>query len=524
MKNKKRLFKSIGLMLIVMWSLAVVVIAYRLSTGSEFGKDSLSTMAVVVFALAAAATITAYICIVKKSVYERLGLPGIYLISGLLIGLAFTILMPVGVVPDEMEHVRNAYECSNVMMGYGKKSNHTIKMRTEDFETPSIDIAWNHKNSEIYYSNLFTKAEKTEVIDTDVYCGIAPDYVFIVPATGITLGRLLHLGTRTVYLLGRIFCVLAYVLLVYAAMRLLPFGQILAFVWGFLPMVQQQSNSFSYDRQVLSVSLLIVALTLHLYYGKSTKHTRWKVAILVLSCLYLLPIKHGALVPITLIPMIFFGRWYLKKRKTFSKKQKTIIRVCVIVFALAVVAAAAVYLRICLRPDRVNGHWVRWAGEPGYTIGFLLLHPGQLAKILYNTVLQMTDFYIAGMLGGLLSWHTKAVPNFLLLPFVILLVAASFRREDEEELPGLGVRVWTWLMCLLVIGFTFAGMLLNWTPMSFDRIEGVQGRYFLPLVVPVLLMCRTKHACIGKYAERVMAMIAVLLQMPIMMYLYMQVV
>ena len=42
-------------------------------------------------------------------------------------------------------------------------------------------------------------------------------------------------------------------------------------------------------------------------------------------------------------------------------------------------------------------------------------------------------------------------------------------------------------LCLGSTGLILLGMLLQWTPMGYVSIEGVQGRYFLPFL-PVLLM------------------------------------
>ncbi len=528
--------KLAGLILLLVACALEWILAYRLSAGGAYGKDGMTGAAMVIFGLLVTAEIIAYLVLTSNRLYEKITLPKVYLICGLVIGIAFTILMPIGVVPDEMAHIRNSYDMSNVLMGQGSGKKSSLSMRREDYETPSIDIEWNHKNSAMYYDNLLAMVKDDEMVVTGLDTGFSPDHVYLVPALGITLGRLCHFGTRLTYLLGRIFCVIGYVLVVYLSLCLLPFGKGLVFVWSFLPMMMQQVNSYSYDRQVISISLLILSLVLNLLYGEEKEipegtgkmkrflmSRKARVILLVAACLFLLPIKQGALVPICLFPMVFFGRWYKEKRKSFSKKTLLLIRISVCAGLCIVLTAALLYLKICMRPERAYAGWVSWANEPGYTIGYLLLHPRRLFALLYNTALS-ADAYIFGLLGDNLSWHTKSMPSFLLLPFLVMMVIAAFRREDENTVPEKGVKVWIWLMSALVVAFTFGGMLLHWTPLSYKTIEGVQGRYFLPLVVPVLLMCRTKQACIGKHAERVMAMIAVLLQMPIMMYLYMQVV
>jgi TRAP-type C4-dicarboxylate transport system permease small subunit len=45
----------------------------------------------------------------------------------------------------------------------------------------------------------------------------------------------------------------------------------------------------------------------------------------------------------------------------------------------------------------------------------------------------------------------------------------------------------SWFICLLVLVLTMLIMLLSWTPLSSQVVEGVQGRYFLP-ILPLALM------------------------------------
>lgn len=44
---------------------------------------------------------------------------------------------------------------------------------------------------------------------------------------------------------------------------------------------------------------------------------------------------------------------------------------------------------------------------------------------------------------------------------------------------------------VLTVGFVLAGMLFAWTPMVYNYVLGVQGRYFIPVLALPLLMMRT---------------------------------
>ncbi len=47
-------------------------------------------------------------------------------------------------------------------------------------------------------------------------------------------------------------------------------------------------------------------------------------------------------------------------------------------------------------------------------------------------------------------------------------------------------RLWIWFICLVIFGALMFSMLLAWTPKSSNMVQGVQGRYMLPLL-PVFL-------------------------------------
>jgi hypothetical protein len=60
--------------------------------------------------------------------------------------------------------------------------------------------------------------------------------------------------------------------------------------------------------------------------------------------------------------------------------------------------------------------------------------------------------------------------------------------SDEAQPPG-----WFTLMVVIGVissaGLIFAALYLGWTPVGAPVVEGVQGRYFLPLLAALVLVC-----------------------------------
>ena len=81
---------------------------------------------------------------------------------------------------------------------------------------------------------------------------------------------------------------------------------------------------------------------------------------------------------------------------------------------------------------------------------------------------------------------------FILLGIIILLVA-SIKRKDEKLSLNHRLRITMVGVAALTAAFICVGMLLVWTPTDSYAIEGVQGRYFTPILPLVLLSLQTSE-------------------------------
>ena len=66
------------------------------------------------------------------------------------------------------------------------------------------------------------------------------------------------------------------------------------------------------------------------------------------------------------------------------------------------------------------------------------------------------------------------------------------KRKQEKMLTTVGDKAVLFGVFGLTVGFVLAGMLFGWTPMVYNYVLGVQGRYFLPVLALPLLIMRTE--------------------------------
>jgi hypothetical protein len=133
-----------------------------------------------------------------------------------------------------------------------------------------------------------------------------------------------------------------------------------------------------------------------------------------------------------------------------------------------------------------------WPGQPGQLFNatdpaaqtrVLLAHPDWIPRLVESSL----PFRVAmGEMIGVLGWLALKLPDWLysLWAGVILVALAS------ETVGGRG-GAWragaadmaaTTLACVASYALVCVSLYLTWTPVGFDHVEGVQGRYVLPLV------------------------------------------
>ena len=107
--------------------------------------------------------------------------------------------------------------------------------------------------------------------------------------------------------------------------------------------------------------------------------------------------------------------------------------------------------------------------------------------------------YLTEMMGSNLGWLNIPVCNLLAVGYLLILVLQVSRNNDMSEIHlDLPAKVALGGVCVLVFGLTFVTLYGQWTAYGYDKILGVQGRYFLPLLLPLILALKPKKFAAGE--------------------------
>lgn len=421
----------------------------------------------------------------------------LFLALGLVLGIAYSILIPPGQVPDESTHV--TYMRSS--LGYGEKMDKEIasyhgdilsgELLLNPYGKQSVHLLQKHAGKK--FTPEARELKHFPTIQTVRYLPTAIGYLICVS---------LNLPIYFCLQIAEICSVIFYAVLGYFALKGMPIMKGALFTVMLLPMTLQQCSSVSYDVIVLTGSFWVFSYLVKCIAVK--EQVGWK-DVLILAA-WFVPIVLTKL-PYVVIFALFFA---IPKEKV----------------ALPVKGIGNVYAYICK-------YWYIATLAVVLVVGFVIL-----PRTIYNDVIKSAlaefqhtlsvfdgtvnvykEFWTYSIVGNF-GWLVRPMPErFIKLSYALMaavaLCSAGYMKKD-----GTVVRMWNglivWLgfiiVCLGLVPWTFMISNID-TGSSFEEyrkayltitsISGIQGRYFIPLI-PLLMyffhgvirLNRKNHVCV----------------------------
>lgn len=408
----------------------------------------------------------------------------IFLIFALLFGAIYMIIMPVNSAPDSIVHSISTYHYSNVLLGIEDDvKKNKIFMRAEDVSMQNLydkqpDVADYQKL--IYFAQRQERNTELTEVETD---GVAKFPLLYVPGIiGITIARLANLKTIYLILFGEFCNLLAYILLAYLSMRIIPWGKKALFVAGLSPMTLSLGASFSYDAVLISLSWLFLSMVLEYAYTEKRKFTKKNIIILFVVMLLLIPQK-AVYCLFALLPLLISANQSLKQPRKW----------CALCIGMLVCAAVICLLYNLATVVAISGDSVEYSSEQiiTYSVEGILKNPVKILLIFFNTTMVNAFKYIKDMFGYTLGWWDFNV-NEILIGCILIVFLLSCAIDSEENCGIEKVSGWHIFLilsvCAGIYGLVALSMMLSFTPENYVVIAGIQGRYFLPLIPLIMLL------------------------------------
>ena len=382
---------------------------------------------------------------------------------------------------DEGAHMHWASVMADTLAGYSHDNPEgTLLISKAEINSGLTDNTPDHD----YYTWCIDELSKRtsdastlmEIEKDTVHKGEFPSALFFFYAIGILFARHMSLTGVGIAFLARLFGMIPLIAMIIYILRRLPFGMELVYAILSLPITMQSIATINPDGEILVLSLALTAATIHQMLScreeKRTWHDLIDYGIIVISCALLSLCKYGAMIPLCLIPLLI-----LLRRKTV-KKSATIMALIV---SAGSFFGAFLPMLIRLFQERRTSSWSEY-----YTFSEVFSHPLHSFRILLATIDMWSGYWSRQIIGTMLGNVNILISDAYVMLYTALLVVAMFvtgahfsklRRIEWMAFAGIGI-----LGTLCSMG----GMMVGATPSGFEVINGVQGRYFLPFLFPIL--------------------------------------
>lgn len=408
-----------------------------------------------------------------------------FVIIALIVGSLFIFMMPPNSEHDGEAHFNTIYKYSNKILGYDVSGEpHEILKDEKDIFGQKFGYPASRGD---YYSikNILQNdseydRQQYEVNELGLEISDFP-LMYIFSTIGLTLGRVLQINIIYIFYLTRFFNFLEYIIFTFFALKLMPVFKRTLFVIAILPMSLFQAASVSYDATVMGCSFLFVAICLYIMHNDLKKMYMMSIIILA-SCLFC--IKSGAYFP--LIGMLFC----IPIGKRLNTKQ----RITFLIVFIACISFAAIQGFVD-SGKTVSISEVAAVSE-NYPLTYSIIHPVWFAKMLCRTIYTTFEVYFKGLFGmSIFGIDTLSTP-LILCVLVVAILFATKRQENNEAT----LYVSNWQRMIIVLCSVCSMLMvcfgtISWTPIGSDSIWGIQGRYFIPLLLPLMFLgCKSTNA------------------------------
>lgn len=405
-------------------------------------------------------------------------------------GIIYILVIPPYSVPDEGIHYLTAYAESSRLLGkeaLDKDGN--VVMESEMMNFYTREECPSRSTYSKYIRGIFGENELVEMKNQSAQKPLTMKHLGYVPQVfGVSLGRILNLNPIQLFYLGRLFGLIWYCFVLFWAIHLAPdFAKNILFVVGMLPMTMQLAISYNYDSILIGTSLFLVAYILFLACEESKTNVNIKdISILLLTIMVIVPIKF------VYFPLVGLGL-LIPDEKFGGRKKKIIVAVALCIFALLMMF----FTRMDVVVNSISSVGEMEADAQCYTIMDIMREPVKILAMFVRTININMPFYLESMIGERLGWLEIDLPDVVSMLAVILLFMGGLQRSVEKHAWNIAERIW----CFILVGLSgvmiFLALLIDHIPNTSPLIEGVQGRYFIP-ILPVFMIMLQNHVVVIK--------------------------
>lgn len=441
---------------------------------------------------------------------------GLFLLIAIPVLLTVIIANPPMHGLDENSHLIRAYQLSRGKLYPEPNNRDTLPYEFEHFIEKNFPGHSHRYPFGIGGMAVVTKNSKeVPKVWTDVNTMGYPPVVYLPAAIGFRISYILHIPIGFSVWIAKIFQATMYVGLVYLALRFAKDKKFkwIVFVVALLPMSLYSAATINGDAYTDSVVLLFLSIIFSLVLDKNrVRPDRWTLVFFILSTILLSFTKTPYLLFLLLIFLIP-GSVFLSQQKRALLFKMILLIACLLiggkVYKIGLTAKYNPFATIPAYANASSSRQVHYMeSEPIYTIA-------TFAEDSVNN----TGSRVSGMIGGFGELRSlKSHINTSSYVTFLGVLAIVFASTNSEKLKYRNRKV----IIGVIAGLLYAGIVLaTWlgNNVGATSIQGVQGRYFIPLIVPVAILLPKIKYLKGNLERPIVALVLLTILLYMLEYL-----
>ena len=430
---------------------------------------------VAIIAITIISILALYLLMFKNIKFEKL-----FVCTVLILGLAYVFVIPMYRGHDEHAHFFKAYEISTGVFNTPIINEHSITTIPSAF----FDVLHEDYNTEeryinaTYYDDVIRSAgvevdEENTITVGGEYMAVYSPLPYIPQALTIRIMSLFTDNLLIIFYMTRIVNLLVSVFLLYLAIKIIPFGKNIIFFIAIIPTTLSQIASVSPDALTITSSILFVAYLLKLIFGKDKITIKNIITLAVIGTV--LGLCKIVYVPLALLTLLIPKEKYNKKRDR--------VLMCVLAVALPILANLA------------------WLGVASTHLSLIdnnksdaqklniLSNPIEYLRICFYTLYHDFDLYLMQLFGGFMEHIEMVHVGWInVIAYIIIFIIIVLFDKDIKDKLDKKMKITISIVLFIICGLIYTSIYMQWSTLKNYYINGVQGRYFVELLLPFMLV------------------------------------
>jgi uncharacterized membrane protein len=408
-----------------------------------------------------------------------------FVFHALVFGIVAIAFVPPFMNPDEDMHLERIYQISTGRLSAQNTDGIVGGELPTSFVIAASSVATMKGDTNVKYSlrtahlllSMPLAKHKQELIDTRTAAPYVP-IVYAPQVVGVFFGRLLDLNPTFLLYIARFCGLIFFIVCGFVAIRLLPMKKWLLTLLLCLPMSLASASSVTADTViagtlVVSLAMIVAALKDPLFAKK-----RYFLPVL-LAASFTLALSKQTYVLLGFLPLLLV----FNKRRVLSSTQKKVV-----VIVLALTAVCWVGWAVHVQQLNIPGQTNPLAVGSHQMVKNIESNPVQFAGIAGNSLVTFNANYLFIEFVGMFGWEDTPLPIWMVIAFFTLLTLFALQKEHVSFQLARRTKLVVAAAAVLTTAIVVSVVYVKWTLPVETYVDGLQGRYFWPIAVSLIVV------------------------------------